>query len=641
MPTLLMNDRSVAGLKSKSRTAYYDEKTVGLALRVGARTKTWYFVYRNGGDPEWLKLGAYPAVGARRGARPSRSTRRHDLDVKEIDPAVERRKEPEPEPPARGVHVRRLRPVYVAFQKKRTKDWENEAQKIARHLLPAWGPLPLKSITRRHIQDLLDTVEAKGLTIGVNRIQALIRRMFTVALDRDKVDAHPAIGILKRFPENPRDRVLSDDELRQLWAGLDAQPGAASDAMRLRLLLGQRGNETAGMLWRELDLETATWTLPRPRTKTKQPHVVGLPPTALALLERRRAESDEQEEHVFPGLSLQGDEHRALHAIHDGAYEWKDLRRTVATRLADLGFDETVIGRVLNHAKHTVTGKHYNQHRYVDEIRAALTAWDVELQRILSPTSRRRGRASCRCVPASDRHASPSRPRSVRASNAPCRGRTPADERRAAARRGRQLPWRIHRPPAFRPRPGARAGDRHRAEHHRRARSATTLAGTPGQRTGYAPRSTTARRRRRQSSSRIARTGRSHSKIPAGRPAHCHGRAPWWTVYLDVLEERQRRRHPVPRASREPSSTKPAGRSSSSRERIRSRSNPRARRRDGTARPRSAHARRTGPQCRARLAGHVRAPARNVRTRKHRETPARRAADTRPQPAYLRWHGKA
>lgn len=385
MPTLLMNDRRVAGLKSKSRTAYYDEKTIGLALRVGARTKTWYFVYRNGGNPEWLKLGTYPAVGLDE-ARTLALDVRHDIDVKEIDPAVERRKEPEPPPapPAPEYTFADFVPVYVAFQKKHTKDWENEAQKIARYLLPAWGPLPLKSITRRHVRDLLDTVEAKGLTVGVNRIHALIRHMFVVAIDKDKADAHPAIGILRRFPENPRDRVLHNDELRQLWAGLDARPGAASDAMRLRLLLGQRGAETAGMLWKELDLETATWTLPRPRTKTKQPHVVGLPPTALALLERRHAESGEQKEYVFPGLSLQGDEHRALHAIHNGAYEWKDLRRTVATRLAELGFDETVIGRVLNHAKHTVTGKHYNQHRYVDEIRAALTAWDVELQRIVA-----------------------------------------------------------------------------------------------------------------------------------------------------------------------------------------------------------------------------------------------------------------
>ena len=82
----------------------------------------------------------------------------------------------------------------------------------------------------------------------------------------------------------------------------------------------------------------------------------------------------------------------ALYDIHGGAYEWKDLRRTVATRLGELGFSETVIGRVLNHAKYSVTGKHYNQYAYLDEIRQALTAWDRDLQRILRDEPRKKSK---------------------------------------------------------------------------------------------------------------------------------------------------------------------------------------------------------------------------------------------------------
>ncbi|MEX2016820.1 MAG: hypothetical protein WD873_09250 [Candidatus Hydrogenedentales bacterium] len=52
--------------------------------------------------------------------------------------------------------------------------------------------------------------------------------------------------------------------------------------------------------------------------------------------------------------------------------------------LAGLGFDETTIGRVLNHARVTVTGRHYNQHAYLDEKRAALAAWDRELLAIVT-----------------------------------------------------------------------------------------------------------------------------------------------------------------------------------------------------------------------------------------------------------------
>jgi integrase len=383
--TKTLTDRFVAGVRPAARLQIVlDAKIRGLALRVGARTKVWYFTYRNGGPSQWLKLGEYPALSladARKRANDERANLGNG-----IDPAAERRKPPvEPAPAAPTFTFADFVPVFVRFQKGRTKYWEDEEAKIKRYLLPAWGPLALKSITRVQVTELLDTVESKGLTAGTNRVQAVISRMFTVALNRGLIDAHPAARIIKRFKEQSRDRVLTDAELRTLWAGLDAYPGTASDAVRLRLLLGQRGAETAEMLWTELDLERALWTLPRLRTKTqKRAHLVALPPTALELLKQRHKTAAPDEPRVFPGLTLISNEHKALYAVHNGAYEWKDLRRTVGTRLAELGFDETTIGRVLNHARVTITAKHYNQHAYVEEIRQALTAWDRELHRILT-----------------------------------------------------------------------------------------------------------------------------------------------------------------------------------------------------------------------------------------------------------------
>ena len=159
---------------------------------------------------------------------------------------------------------------------------------IARHLSPVWGALPLKDITRTHVHEVLDAAVGKGLTVGVNRLQALISHVFTVALDRGLIDAHPAARMIKRFQEQARERTLTDGELRALWAGLDAHPGAAADAVRLRLLLGQRGGETAGMEWSEVDLTAGVWSLPGTRTKNRRPHVVPLPPMAVALLKARR-----------------------------------------------------------------------------------------------------------------------------------------------------------------------------------------------------------------------------------------------------------------------------------------------------------------------------------------------------------------
>jgi integrase len=255
--------------------------------------------------------------------------------------------------------------------------------------------MPLRDITRAHVHELLDTLVAKGMTIGVNRIQAVISRLFTVALDRSLVDAHPAVRMIKRFQERPSDRVLADTELKALWKALDAQPGAAADAMRLRLLLGQRGQEVMGMKWSEIDLQAKVWDLPGIRTKNGRPHSVPLSATAVKLLEQRRAEAREQETSVFPGLTSWSDDHRALSAIHAGQYTWKDLRRTLSTRLAALGFGEEVVGRALNHARYTVTARHYIKHAYMAETREALEAWDAELRAIVEE----RPRASAAVVP--------------------------------------------------------------------------------------------------------------------------------------------------------------------------------------------------------------------------------------------------
>ena len=242
-----------------------------------------------------------------------------------------------------------------------------------------------ESITRTHVHELLDSLVAKGLTVGVNRIQSVISRLFTVALDRSLIDAHPAARMLKRFKEQPVERTLSDDELRALWQGLDAQPGPAADVIRLRLLFGQRGDEIIGMAWSEVVLDgERVWTIPGARTKNGRPHVVPLSSTAVDILERRRKAVPESESHVFPQLTRWADAYRELADIHSGRYEWKDLRRTVATRLAGLGWDEATIGRVLNHVRYTVTGRVYVQHAYLAEKRAALDAWDAELQRILA-----------------------------------------------------------------------------------------------------------------------------------------------------------------------------------------------------------------------------------------------------------------
>jgi len=388
MPRAKLTDRFVASARAVSRTVFFDTKTRGLGLRVTpAGVKTWSFVYRADGRPKWLTLGSYPAVSLAT-ARALALDNRHLLDVERRDPVAEQRSLREvsaaaPDAPPVFTFAD-LTKLYQTFAKGRKKSWQDDVLKINKYLIPRWGSTPLRDITRAHVHELLDSLVANGMTVGVNRIQAVISRLFTVALDRSLVDAHPAARMIKRFQERPSDRVLTDAELRELWTGLDAHPGHAADALRLRLLLGQRGAEVIGMKWGEIDLAAKTWELPASRTKNGRAHVVPLPRTAVTLLKRVRTQVAETEPRVFPGLTPWTDDLRALSKIHHGAYEWKDLRRTVSTRLAELGFTEEVIGRTLNHARYTVTSRHYIKHSYLAETRRALETWDVVLADIVA-----------------------------------------------------------------------------------------------------------------------------------------------------------------------------------------------------------------------------------------------------------------
>src|SRR5262245_3332045 len=134
----LLTDRFVE--PTRKSVTFLVVKTRGLALRVGARTKTWCFVYRNGGAPQWFRLGDYPALTLA-AARTRVENERAGLN-NGVDPAAERRKPPaEPEPVQPVFTFADFVPVFVAFQSRRTKHWEDEHAKIKHYLLQAWGAL--------------------------------------------------------------------------------------------------------------------------------------------------------------------------------------------------------------------------------------------------------------------------------------------------------------------------------------------------------------------------------------------------------------------------------------------------------------------------------------------------------------------
>jgi integrase len=183
--------------------------------------------------------------------------------------------------------------------------------------------------------------------------------------------------------EASRDRVLALEELSLVWR--HAGEGDYSAIVRLLILTGQRREEVAAMTWAEVDLEGATWRIASERTKNARPHEVPLSQPALDILSARARVDGRAlvfgSRGPFSGWSKAKAALDARISASRGQAPtlWRlhDIRRTVATRLADLGIQPHVIEAVLNHIsghKAGVAGV-YNRAAYATEKRAALDLW--------------------------------------------------------------------------------------------------------------------------------------------------------------------------------------------------------------------------------------------------------------------------
>jgi integrase len=194
---------------------------------------------------------------------------------------------------------------------------------------------------------------------------------------------NPVIGTVKG-EERPRDRVLSQDELKLIWAAADDGTNHSA-IVRLLMLTAGRKSEVGGMAWAELDRERALWVIPAARYKTRREHEVPLSRQALAII----GEFPELPGHpflfgrggrvAFSGWSRCKERLDRRIAERQGApsAEWNvhDLRRSAVTHMAELGLAEPhVIEAVVGHARGGVEAV-YNRARHRAAKATALQRW--------------------------------------------------------------------------------------------------------------------------------------------------------------------------------------------------------------------------------------------------------------------------
>jgi integrase len=285
--------------------------------------------------------------------------------------------------------------LYLEAQKPgvRPNTYIAEERYLRRHCQPIQKK-PVSKISFEEIASLLrDLVRDHGPTSAARARGALLA-FFSWCMRQGLAKANPAIGTENPIRgKEPRDRVLTDEEIRIIWRNcLDDDFGKI---VRLLLLTACRRDEIGGLRWDEIDLASGKLALPKERTKARRVHELTLPTTALEILKsvRRRNSRDTLFGGGASGFSAWSYNtlafgSRVTAAEGKALAPWRlhDLRRTVRTRMGRLGVLPHIAELVLNHAGHkSGLGATYDHYGYEAEIAEALRKWEAHLLAIVGP----------------------------------------------------------------------------------------------------------------------------------------------------------------------------------------------------------------------------------------------------------------
>jgi integrase len=380
---------------------FFDSELPGFGLRMRASgVHSWMVQYAIAGRTRRVVLGLASALDPGK----ARATAKDLLAQVRLgrDPAAEKA----------AAHVRAaetfgaLLPRFLKRQMARLKP--RSYQETERHLMAhakAFHGLPIEGITRRTIAARLGEIAQRSGPAACNRVRASLSAFFTWAAKEGYVDANPVAFTNKAVENGSRERVLSDDELTAIWRVLDAGPPSQYAAiLKLLMLTGARRDEIGGLIWGEVDFDTATIALPPARTKNKRDHLIALSGPALAILgaQPRRAMLDgTPRDHVF-GTGSRGFQDwsgskedldaRITKARHGKPLErWTphDFRRSLSTSLRErFRVPPHVVEALLGHVgedKAGVAGV-YNKALYLDERRRALERWGAHIMSLVNGT---------------------------------------------------------------------------------------------------------------------------------------------------------------------------------------------------------------------------------------------------------------
>jgi integrase len=368
---------------------FFDDDLPGYGLRIRAGGSRSYIAQYRGPDGRGRRvtLGAVAKLtpaDARQAARKilARAALGHDPQAEK---AAQRRQA-----------VRTVRALVTAYLEAKQAALRPESFRTTRLYLT--GPyfqtlqaLAVTAVARSDVAAAIRAIVRNHSTSTAAAARRALSAFFAWCIAEGELGdgANPVDGSHRPADPKPRERVLLDAELAAIWRA--SQDDAPGKIIRLLILLGSRRQEVGGLRWSELDLDAGTWTLPAARSKNHRAHTIALPAAALAII---NSVPRTNRDHLFgdrAGTGFTGWSNVKVELdrrLGDSVKPWRihDLRRSAATKMADIGIEPHVIEAALNHFsghRRGVAGV-YNRSSYDAQVAAALARWADHIDGLVS-----------------------------------------------------------------------------------------------------------------------------------------------------------------------------------------------------------------------------------------------------------------
>lgn len=362
----------------------WETETPGFGLRTTpAGAKSFIFQFRTlAGEQGRITIGRFPAMTVEEARRLARE---HRVTVdKGGNPSRDRRETRlasdlrslaqhycEEYGPQRGLKARTIK---------------DARRLLDRYALPEFGKKKIKDVSPRDIRKIHAHARDCSGRYEANRLLAVLRRMFNLAIADQALSLNPCKGV-EKYPEDQRTVFLGEKEVGTLLAACARYPNQnAANAVRMLLFTGARLQEVLRAEWKQIDLQRGVWMKPSSHTKQKRIHRLLLPPGLVELLHEMK-EIDPDCAFLFPGrkrtkprVDLKKPWESILESAGLGHFRIHDLRRTTASFMISSGSDLATVGKSLGHTQPSTTQRYAQL--FEDVQRAGLSRAEEKMRRL-------------------------------------------------------------------------------------------------------------------------------------------------------------------------------------------------------------------------------------------------------------------